>query len=301
MASTPRHLNRRALLALIGGGLAAGACSSGPSATEYGGLRPQPMGPGEFPNVEFATWTDAEPDYLLYPGDVLDIQTPTAPELNRAPTIAPDGRITLPLIGQVMAADRSIPELKTELEGRYASQLVRPVVEIAVTTAQPLKVWVDGEVRTPGVYDMPGDIDAYQAVVLAGGFLPSARQDQVALIRRGPAPPTRRDPGPAPLRHPVRAAHHPGRGVAFLQPNSRRPADRVQLFDQRPVPAVLTIRFRYWRAASLSARRLANSESAFHSGQRSLSARSATRRCIRVRVSSAAPQVQSADHSSDGW
>lgn len=186
MASTPRHLDRRALLALIGGGLAAGACSTGPSATEYGGLRPQPMGPGEFPNVEFASWTDAEPDYLLYPGDQLDIQTPTAPELNRTPRIAPDGRITLPLIGQVMAADRSIPELKTELEGRYASQLVRPMVEISVTEAQPLKVWVDGEVRTPGVYDMPGDIDAYQAIVMAGGFLPSARQSEVALIRRGP-------------------------------------------------------------------------------------------------------------------
>ncbi len=178
--------DRRAFLSLMGVGLVAGACSSGPAPTEYGGLRPQPMGPGAFPNVEFAAWTDTEPDYLLYPGDQLDIQTPTAPELNRQQRIAPDGRITLPLIGQVMAADRSIPELTEELEARYAHQLVRPIVEVSVTEAQPLKVWVDGEVRTPGVYDMPGDIDAYQAIVMAGGFLPSARQNEVALIRRGP-------------------------------------------------------------------------------------------------------------------
>jgi polysaccharide export outer membrane protein len=56
----------------------------------------------------------------------------------------------------------------------------------APKTAGPLKVWVDGEVRTPGVFDMAGDIDAWQAVIQAGGFLPTARQGEVALIRRGP-------------------------------------------------------------------------------------------------------------------
>lgn len=52
--------------------------------------------------------------------------------------------------------------------------------------AGPMKVWVDGEVRNPGMFDMPGDIDAYQAVIMAGGVLPSARSSRCALIRRGP-------------------------------------------------------------------------------------------------------------------
>jgi polysaccharide export outer membrane protein len=49
-----------------------------------------------------------------------------------------------------------------------------------------MKVWVAGEVRTPGVYDMNGDIDAYQAIIQAGDVLPGANPGQVALIRRGP-------------------------------------------------------------------------------------------------------------------
>jgi polysaccharide export outer membrane protein len=149
-----------------------------------------PSGPrvqtGGFPEIGFADWTDQEPEYLFYPGDELEVATPTATELTRTVKVGPDGRIALPLIGQVMAAYRSISQLQQGISAAYATQLVRPVVEITLKTAGPMKVWVDGEVKTPGVYDMPGDIGAYQAVVMAGGYLPSAKPEEAALIRRGP-------------------------------------------------------------------------------------------------------------------
>ena len=101
-------------------------------------------------------------------------------------TVGPDGRVAMPLVGQVMAADRTLYELESELVAAYTPILRRPEVEVVLRQAGPLKVWVDGEVRQPGVYDMPGDIDVHQAVILAGGFLPSARRNEVGLIRRGP-------------------------------------------------------------------------------------------------------------------
>lgn len=179
-------IDRRLTLLGLAGLAGLASCASGPSAR-----RPRPLprthgDRGAFPDIAFADWTDAEPEYLLYPGDQLDVATPTAPELNRQVTLGPDGRIALPLIGQVMAADRTLAEMEAALSQAFASQLRRPEVEVTLRQAGPLKVWVDGEVRTPGVYDMPGDIDAYQAIVLAGGFLPSARAQEVALIRRGP-------------------------------------------------------------------------------------------------------------------
>lgn len=85
-----------------------------------------------------------------------------------------------------MAADRSLSELNAVLSQAYATQLVRPVVEVTLKTSGPLKVFVGGEVGTPGVYDMPGDIDALQAVIMAGGMKPSARSGKVVIIRRGP-------------------------------------------------------------------------------------------------------------------
>ncbi len=55
---------------------------------------------------------------------------------------------------------------------------------ITVKTAVPIKVFVGGEVDKPGVYDMPGDINALQAVIQAGGFKTTAKTDKVIVIRR---------------------------------------------------------------------------------------------------------------------
>lgn len=110
---------------------------------------------------------------------------PSAPELNKTVTVMPDGRIALPLIAPVMAADRTSEELKAAITQAYSAQLLRPDVTIAVKTTMPLRIFVGGEVGKPGIYDMPGDLDALQAVIQAGGFMNTAKRTQVVIIRRG--------------------------------------------------------------------------------------------------------------------
>jgi len=139
-----------------------------------------------FIDIGYATWTEAEPAYRLYPGDVLDVTAPSAPELARTVTVQPDGRITLPLVKPVMAANLTVTELEAALSAAYADELLRPAIEVSVKQSAPLKVFVGGEVKNPGVYDMPGDIDALQGVILAGGFLPTALRGDVVVVRRGP-------------------------------------------------------------------------------------------------------------------
>ena len=187
-------IDRRLLLLGLAG--ASGALVSGCGGGDHGSRMPRPRAAGgdrvrevgrtAFPEIGFADWSEMEPEYVLYPGDEIEIATPTAVELTRTQRIGPDGRVSLPLVGQIMAADRTIAEVEADAAAAFASQLRRPVVEITLKTAGPIRVWVDGEVRTPGVIEMTGDLDAYQAVVQAGGYLPTARQDEVALIRRGP-------------------------------------------------------------------------------------------------------------------
>lgn len=174
--------------ALAGCGLTAGGETSRlplPSSAGGGSGRVQAVGRTSFPEIGFSDWSDDEPEYVLYPGDEIEIATPTAVELTRTQRIGPDGRVSLPLVGQLMAADRTIAELEADASAAYASQLRRPTVEVTLKTAGPIRVWVGGEVRTPGMIEMTGDLDAYQAVIQAGDFLPGAKQDQVALIRRG--------------------------------------------------------------------------------------------------------------------
>lgn len=178
--------DRRHLLLLLGAGALTGCASARQVLPQERPLTGERVSRQGFEEIGFSDWSDAEPEYMLYPGDEIEVATPTAPELTRTVRVGPDGRIALPLIGQTMAADRTLFELERNLSGAYASQLVRPVVEVSLKQAGPMKVWVTGEVRNPNVYDMPGDIDALQAVIMAGGYLPSARSNQVAVIRRGP-------------------------------------------------------------------------------------------------------------------
>jgi polysaccharide export outer membrane protein len=164
--------------------LAAAVLAAAPGARAAGR---QPAADAGFPNIGYATWTDSEPDYRLFPGDAVDITFPSAPELDRSVVVQPDGRVALPLIPPVMAANRSAPQLEDALSAAYASQLRDPAVDVSIKSALPLKVFVGGEVTKPGAYDMEGDMDAMRAIFDAGGFTVGAKRSQVVIIRRGPS------------------------------------------------------------------------------------------------------------------
>jgi len=176
-----QHLRARLVIAALGA-LMLGLVSAANDATAASASTAPAAA---FPNIGYATWSEGEPEYRLYPGDSVDIAFPTAPELNKTVVVQPDGRITLPLIAPVMAADRSVGQLEEVLGAAYVDQLRDPEVEITLKAAGPLKVFVGGEVGKPGVYDMEGDMDALRAIIDAGGFTIGARQRQVVIIRRG--------------------------------------------------------------------------------------------------------------------
>jgi protein involved in polysaccharide export with SLBB domain len=142
----------------------------------------RPTGP--FFDLPYAAWTDDDPPYRLYPGDQIDLTVLSAPELSKSLTLAPDGRVDAPLVGAIMAADLSTEALARKLEQAYASVLLRPEVEVTVRQAAQVKVFVGGEVTTPGVYELVGDMDALQAIMAAGGFKPTGRPAKVVILRR---------------------------------------------------------------------------------------------------------------------
>jgi polysaccharide export outer membrane protein len=165
-------------------GLLLSGCAPSPGFEPFS---PRPEATAEFADIAYADWTEAEPDYRFFPGDEIDVVVPTAPELNRSLRVGPDGRVSLALATTpIMAADRSVPELEAAISQAYAATLVRPEAQVVLKQAAPIRIYVGGEVENPGEFEMPGDIDALQAIVKAGGFTPGARRFEVVVIRRGP-------------------------------------------------------------------------------------------------------------------
>ncbi len=131
-----------------------------------------------------APYSDQTPEYRFFPGDEIEVIVTSAPELTRTVMVAPDGRIALPMIAPVRAADRTADELEQALISAYAPQLRAPEIDVVAKTYGSRQVFVGGEVARPGVYEMPAYVDALQAVAMAGGFLASANRDDVLILSR---------------------------------------------------------------------------------------------------------------------
>ncbi len=132
----------------------------------------------------FQRWVDYEPGYTLFPGDQIDVIIQSAPELSRTLTIAPDGRISMPMAGSIMAAGRTIPWLEQAVRTEMAKQLVDPTTAITSRAFAPQNIFVGGQVAQQGTYAMSGPIGSLEAIIMAGGFLPSAKTREVAILRR---------------------------------------------------------------------------------------------------------------------
>ncbi|MEO0981088.1 MAG: polysaccharide biosynthesis/export family protein [Pseudomonadota bacterium] len=143
--------------------------------------------PQSSPDFDTVAWTQAgapPAPYLFGPGDVVEVTVPSAPELSRTVEIAPNGQLSLPLAGSVLAAGRSSEELRRALSDALSYDLIDPDVTLTPISFGSQQVFVGGEVASPGVYALPGRIDALQAIILAGGLTDRARARQVVLMRR---------------------------------------------------------------------------------------------------------------------
>jgi polysaccharide export outer membrane protein len=125
----------------------------------------------------------APDNYILGPGDQIEINVFGEPDLTRMVTIKPDGVIALPLINQVTAAGKTAAQLEVELTKKYARYLKTPSVAVLVRQFRMNPVYVMGEVSKPGRYDLIYDMTFLDALTLAGGATDKANLDGAQLVR----------------------------------------------------------------------------------------------------------------------
>ena len=122
--------------------------------------------------------------YRIAPGDVLRIAVWKEPELSTEVTVRLDGRVTVPLLGELVAQGRAPDELAAEIQLELQRFVEVPQVTLTVSQTVSARFYVLGEVAASGAYPLQSQISVLQALALAGGFREFAKRDSIKIIRR---------------------------------------------------------------------------------------------------------------------
>jgi polysaccharide export outer membrane protein len=122
-------------------------------------------------------------EYVIGPGDVLQISVWKNEALSRVAPVRPDGKISMPLLHDIRAAGLTAMQLRDKIAQALAEFLPNPEVSVGLAEVHSLRVSVLGEVQKPGVLELQGRTTILEAIAMAGGFRDFASPSKIAVIR----------------------------------------------------------------------------------------------------------------------
>ena len=122
-------------------------------------------------------------DYRLGPEDVIQVFVWKQPELSTTVVIRPDGKVSLPLLGELEATSKTAMQLQEEVTKRLLQYVADPMVNVIVKEVNSPKISVLGQVHKPDRYHIKQRLTVLDAIALAGGFTDFAKRDKVTIIR----------------------------------------------------------------------------------------------------------------------
>lgn len=127
---------------------------------------------------------EAREPYTINPGDLLEISVWKELDLQRQVLVRPDGAFSFPLSGDIVAQGRTVEDVRRELTSRLATYIPDLVVTVTVAEINGNKIFVIGQVKTPGVFVVNPRVDVIQALSIAGGMTPFAQVNNIKILRR---------------------------------------------------------------------------------------------------------------------
>jgi len=135
--------------------------------------------------VAVAPASAVEPAYVIGNDDVLDIQVWDNKDLNQVVFVRPDGKISLPLVGEIQAGGQTVQQLQDALTARYATSVKDANVTVIVKEIRSRPVYFTGGFAKPGPVQLTQDLTVLQAIAVVGGLLPTADGEKGFLLRGG--------------------------------------------------------------------------------------------------------------------
>ena len=124
-----------------------------------------------------------ESEYRLGPEDVIEVFVWKQPDLSTTVVIRPDGKVSLPLLGELEATGKTAVQLQEMVTKRLLQYVADPMVNVIVKEVNSPKISVLGQVHKPDRYHIKQRLTVLDAIALAGGFTDFAKRDKVTIIR----------------------------------------------------------------------------------------------------------------------
>lgn len=132
-------------------------------------------------DVVIRTEEDPSNAYAIGIGDVLEISVWKNPELAVTTPVRPDGRISVPLLGDIQASGMTPLALRQTLTDKFKEYVTAPGVSVVIKEINSRKVFVTGEVENPGAFDLQPRTKLMQVIAMAGGLTPYAKKKVIVL------------------------------------------------------------------------------------------------------------------------
>lgn len=127
----------------------------------------------------------SDDNYVIGPDDVLAINVWKEPDLSRTVPVRPDGKITLPLVGDIGASGTTPKQLQTTIQQSLSTFVSQPAVTVIVQEAKSHRFNIIGAVQKPGAYVLASPTTVLDAIALAGGFRDWAKVKDIYVLRTG--------------------------------------------------------------------------------------------------------------------
>jgi polysaccharide biosynthesis/export protein len=180
--TTTTHRIMSALMLLVLVSIAAYAQSNSssqppaPASDKQAGAKPEQGSQG----------AHSDSSYVIGANDVLAINVWKEPEITRSVPVRSDGKISLPLVGELTASGQTPLQLEQEITKRLQSYISEPEVTVIVTDSKSQRVNIMGMVTKPGAYLLTSATTVLDAIAMAGGFKDFAKQKSIYVLRQAP-------------------------------------------------------------------------------------------------------------------
>jgi polysaccharide export outer membrane protein len=139
-------------------------------------------------------------EYVIVAGDVVSVRVLSQDAMQTRARVRNDGRIELPIVGEIDVRGKRVSALRSELEARLKEFFNAPSVTVNVEEFQPLTIAVSGEVAHPGMVSLDPQSTVLSAIASAGGLTEYADEDRVFVLRTPGRSPTNAQPAPMRIR-----------------------------------------------------------------------------------------------------